>query len=52
MTNPRTIAGEPVLISEPDHDREQHRRVQKFFWDARGNPVFGEPVANTPGGMR
>ncbi|HTH14417.1 MAG TPA: hypothetical protein VMB23_08470 [Spirochaetia bacterium] len=24
MTNPRTIAGEPVLISEPDHDREQH----------------------------
>jgi GH43 family beta-xylosidase len=40
----REIAGDPL------DDPNRHCRVQKFFWDTQGNPVFGEPVANTASG--
>jgi len=37
-----TIEGDPL------YDPNRHTRIQPFYWDACGMPVFGVPAANGP----
>ena len=37
-----TIEGDPL------YDPNRHTRIQPFYWDVCGMPVFGVPAANGP----
>lgn len=37
------------IVGDPLHDPNRHTRIQAFTWDTNGFPVFGAPMAETPG---